>query len=419
VPLEPIPANQGQGGQEKAAEQSSFTNALLPVLTVIGTGIGAIGFVIFFGGFVVWSRFEAAGLPANEAVAQVPRSDLVTTGASFLVPALLIALVAAAATVALWDFAIGRKRRTREAKAKADLLRTESQLTQLQDEQARCKEKIALLGPLVGTHATLNAEVAELQSRLKELEDTEIPKVKNERAALVEAWPTVRKSDRREWPLQFAIGGGSMLAAEALVIGLSFGKGICDLDLEYLILLVGAVIATVTVAIVVISMTDHFAWFTLCVFLGVGVTVAASTYVRTQSHVKVSPASMLVGSDPVAGFFVAETGEAVYLGIPDRPRKQKSGELEFDHEAATLVRVSKDSVSGLTIGPIMDEDDAYRRSLVLARALCRNAQTSTVVTERTRTAKGAEARRSRKTELGCTPNRVRRLKQQRTAATGS
>jgi hypothetical protein len=166
---------------------------------------------------------------------------------------------------------------------------------------------------------------------LKELEDTEIPKVKNERAALVEAWPNVRKSDRREWPLQFAIGGASMLVAER--------------------------------------------------------------------------------------FFIAETGEAVYLGIPDRsPGKQKSGELEFDHEVATLVRVPKDSVSGLTIGPIMDEEDAYRRSLVLVLALCRNARTSRVVTARTRTAKGTKARQSHRARLGCPPNRVRQLRRQLTAA---
>jgi len=94
-------------GQGKAGDQSPFSAVLLPLLTVIGTGIGAIGFVIFMGGFVVWARFDAIGLPGNEAVAQVPRSDLVATGASFLVPALLVALVAAAITVALWDFTIG------------------------------------------------------------------------------------------------------------------------------------------------------------------------------------------------------------------------------------------------------------------------------------------------------------------------
>src|SRR4051794_15777198 len=95
---------------------------MLPVLTFIGTGIGIIGFVIFFGGFVVWARFDGAGLPADEAVAQLPRNDLVVTGASFLIPAILAAMGAVAVALVLWHFLVADRRRHRvdEAQEKLD-----------------------------------------------------------------------------------------------------------------------------------------------------------------------------------------------------------------------------------------------------------------------------------------------------------
>lgn len=65
---------------------------LVQVLGAVAAGIGVLGFVTFFGGAILWIRFDQAQLPANEAVALVPREVLLTTGASFLVPALMIAL---------------------------------------------------------------------------------------------------------------------------------------------------------------------------------------------------------------------------------------------------------------------------------------------------------------------------------------
>jgi hypothetical protein len=74
---------------------------LVQVLGVVAAGIGVLGFVTFFGGAILWIRFDQAELPANEAVAVVPREVLLTTGASFLVPALMLALAAVLAVVLL------------------------------------------------------------------------------------------------------------------------------------------------------------------------------------------------------------------------------------------------------------------------------------------------------------------------------
>ena len=72
---------------------------LMQVLGFIAAGIGVLGFVTFFGAAILWIRFDQAALPANDAVAVVPREVLLTTGASFLVPALLLALGAVLAVV--------------------------------------------------------------------------------------------------------------------------------------------------------------------------------------------------------------------------------------------------------------------------------------------------------------------------------
>jgi hypothetical protein len=62
-------------------------------LAAIGGGIGVLGFVAFFGAAILWVRMEAVKVPANEAIAVMPKSVLVTTGASFLVLPVLLAVV--------------------------------------------------------------------------------------------------------------------------------------------------------------------------------------------------------------------------------------------------------------------------------------------------------------------------------------
>jgi len=374
-------------------KSSSFSDLLIPVLTAIGTGIGVIGFVMFFGGFILWTRFDAAGLPANEAVAQVPRADLVATGASFLVPAVLAALAAAAIAVTGWDLAIGSRRRTRKEVAEDARLRATELLSGLEEERDQLKgqiegcraraDKQRRLGDEAregsperdAARAAQNAAEDEAnrdEERLRELESEDIPAewAAQKRAADASRIQPTRRNPREHF-LQFAIGVIPMLGAALFVIAAGWG-GLSDLHRG---LLVAVALGTVVVAIVVVSMTDHFAWYTVCVFLSVGVTIAVSTYLRTHSHAKVSPVAALSGPSPVVGFFVAETSDAVYVGRPQPAGSpQRAESMGFDREGVTLLRVPKSTLAGLTIGPIMDENRAYKRSLQLAMALCRRAK---------------------------------------------
>jgi hypothetical protein len=383
------------GGKGAAADQSPLLAVLLPVLTAIGTGIGAIGFVIFFGGFIVWTRFNAAGLPANEAVAQVPRSDLIVTGASFLVPALLAALAAVAVAVAAWTGFIGNRLKIRKAQARESRIRTDARIEMLRAEDARVEDEVKRLQEQMDGYDTAAGEAeidsdahrialsnyrvarAEHQDRsqhLADLRENEMPAARSDQADVAKTAPEAEKLSYNEWLLQAAIGIGPMLFVELLVIGAGWG----GLSWGYRGLLILVMIMTIAVAIVVISTTEHFAWFAVSVFLGVGVMIAFSTYARTQSHTKVSPMAALDGSAPIAGFFVAETSDAMYMGVPEPepPAFKGDRDLEFDHSAVTMLRFPKASLTNFTIGPGMDEGEAYKRSLALALALCRHLKRS-------------------------------------------
>lgn len=50
-------------------------------LPAIGSAIGFVGFVAVIGGAIEWIRFDAAGLPATQAVLAVPKQELVVVGA--------------------------------------------------------------------------------------------------------------------------------------------------------------------------------------------------------------------------------------------------------------------------------------------------------------------------------------------------
>jgi hypothetical protein len=50
-------------------------------LPAIGSAIGFVGFVAIVGGAIEWIRFDAAGLPATQAVLAVPNHELVVVGA--------------------------------------------------------------------------------------------------------------------------------------------------------------------------------------------------------------------------------------------------------------------------------------------------------------------------------------------------
>jgi hypothetical protein len=376
-------------GSPAQATQSSFANVLVPVLSVIGTGIGALGFVIFFGGFILWTQFDSAGLPANEAVAQVPRNDLVVTGASFLVTAFLFGLGAVVLAVATWDLLIGAKRRrnaeearTKRRRAAADLKLLSGQISRIEveveqlDKRAKSLEAASAIAPeglekeqLRAARCAAEAELDERRRWLWEATENQRPAAEFALERAGEGITDAEEFTKKERLLQAFIGIALMAIVEAYVIS----TYLSELAGSYVWLVLGVALVTLVAAVAVVSMTGHFAWFAVCLFVGVVSTVAFSAYADTHSHAKMSPFTAVRDHVAVTGFFVAETADAVYAAKPDTNPQGYSadGKFKLDHQRITLLRLPKAGLSHVTIGPLMEENEAYTRSIELAYALCR------------------------------------------------
>jgi hypothetical protein len=139
----------GQGG-------GSGAPSLMTVAGAVASGLGVLGFVTFAGGVVMWSRFKEMGLPADHALGLVTRSELLATGADFLVPAVLLALfvVLIAVLVSNWIERRDRKRR-KNAKKRGDA--TEALVTRLKKPKRVIAPSIIGVGGIVFSLVTLSA----------------------------------------------------------------------------------------------------------------------------------------------------------------------------------------------------------------------------------------------------------------------
>ena len=150
-----VPSSSDKSSHKEAS--SGGQDLVLKVLGTVGTGIGILGFVTFFGGAILWIRAQEADLPANEAVAVVPKAVLLTTGAAFLVPAgLLVLLVVLLIAAVHLGFYAPARFKARKLKLRARRLRYEA------DEARRGvkpEEKIAVSARELATK--LSATLAE------------------------------------------------------------------------------------------------------------------------------------------------------------------------------------------------------------------------------------------------------------------
>lgn len=63
-------------------------------VTLLGAAAGITGFVALVGGAILWIRFDELGLPADRAVAALPKSVLLAVGAHTVVGPIVAGLVA-------------------------------------------------------------------------------------------------------------------------------------------------------------------------------------------------------------------------------------------------------------------------------------------------------------------------------------
>jgi len=356
--------------------ESSATDLVLRVLGAIGTGIGVLGFVTFFGAAILWVRTDKAELPATEAVAVIPRNVLISTGAQFLFPALLYA-VGVVAVVFLVHFGfqafqIVKSRQERGKITKRSLEAAElgrKALAKQQEWKAAAAVLESLRENLVKAHerekpgkeiSRLERELAAQRRKAAELQaeaETTISQAAEVRADVdTRTEKTAAKLERgtNQWIAEIA--AAVVALAMVVIIDGSVTRVTCSQGLELLALaLVSAVLA-----ISVYWATENFVWFGVMAFVVVGVYLGMATYFNTHNSAKMQPVAVLrTGHDPIAGAFIASTSENVYVGT-----------FREKETPPRLLVIPRSQVVELAVGPLLEQRRARRRALTMALNEC-------------------------------------------------
>lgn len=375
------------------------------ILAAVGGGLGVLGFVAFFGSAILWVRMTEAGLPGNEAVAVMPKSVLVATGASFLVPALMVAL---GFTVLLYIADTVAK-----MLSEGSVRQLEKELRDAQASQQRAQLRAQALDSVVETaeksREAASAAVAmdAVPGNVEEEAEDHLRNTYKEAATAREknvlAKETVVEQKQRLKEMEYR-GRERIERLRRSILVLStiglFGLGSAWVIWEYSVTLQwgrAAVLALLaglltTVCVVIRLRTASFGWFAVATFVSVGLMVGVLTYYRTTDRPKIEPAALLrANGSPVFGFFVSETSDRVYLGTT------------HPGTVPRLDAIPREEVLSLVVGRLQSPDVAERRALAFARELC--------LRTRERDAGGGKAKAAQEAKAGCTTVDLRRLNQ--------
>jgi hypothetical protein len=298
-------------------------------------------------------RFDAAGIPADEAVAATPRIDLVTTGAVDLVIFLFLGLLGVLVVYLLQSrFSNEVNDRTRLAAAQHKADATSRQLAKARgdsdtDPDLRAKQ----IANLTHQHQRAKAAVARLRGQVALPTCDRVRYAANETGILslvaVEIAIVVLKSHHSTWIVVAVAVVVIAAAAVAVVLGLDFGDARRSILLRKsnkwdaerrlwlgqsaalvtpLVLLVilihwsGLILVAVALALGGINIAigrlhpGHFFWLGCSIFVSVALFGAAYGFVIAETDPQLSPAAvMLKDGRVVTGLWVTETSDRVYL----------------------------------------------------------------------------------------------------------
>lgn len=375
-------ANSESLGPQPAAPQGggdpAGTDLMLKVLGVVGAGIGILGFVTFVGGAIIWTRADEAKLPATEAVSVVPNAVLIATGATHLVSAVLIALLAVGLifVVHIWNRLRGERRvlaerqRAKELSQEAERLEREAAAAAQPAEAAHAlagtlQEAVVqgreTQGPVVDlstleeqANAQLLASEELAKAAVKATTAAAEKRVEAEnKQASVEA--TVERSER-EYQAELVVGIVILAIVPTWVKGAIFHVPFVPYGLGLIL----AAILVPAISLFTYIRTDKFLWFGVAAFVTVGLYIGFSSYFSTKGNPKMQPvAALRTGHAPVTGVFVADTGKDLYVGS-----------FAEHGKPARLVVIPRSQLTELVIGPLLEPGLAKRRSIHMALDQC-------------------------------------------------
>jgi hypothetical protein len=367
-----------QAASSSSAGSAGPGDLVMKILAAAGTGIGILGFVTLFGGAIFWIRAEKAHLPANDAVSVIPNSVLVTTGASFLVPAVLIATLALVVIflVHLW-YDLPRKIHARSGFRIARKLRLEAEKLA---RDATPKEQLAKAARALAVSLTEGAEqisqnpaasVEVKAQQAKAAADQRHEAERQEAIALAATSVAAEKKTAadnqqamsesslerspRQLDVELTVGALMLILVPPVLNNAIFHVGIC----RGLLLLAVATLAAVISLLTYVG-TEKFLWFGVVAFVTVGIYIGVATYYSTTINPKVEPAAALrTGRPPVVGIYIADTASNLYLGS-----------FSDEEDSSRLLVVPRAQVTDLAIGPLVNPGAAPKRAAQLALARC-------------------------------------------------
>lgn len=324
----------------------------LRVLASVFSAIGFLGIVAFTGGAILWTRFYAAELPADQAVSVVPRNHLISLGATYLFAFAVIGVAVVLFVYILdpWGEPSGYTQFGLLLVAIVGLLLALNQ-TGVDRGPRFFVGAIALgVAAIITFLALRNREVDALR--------------KGEfRAA------DLRRSRSREQSRRWTSGriGGLTVAAALLVLAGAL------IDQNWFRAIVATTVVLFIANLLIADTTGaRFLWYGAAVFLSVAVFGAVFQTARTLDAEKLQAAAVLRTNDPpgggVAGFFVAETSDRVYLGRVDCTRAP-NGRVRAKDGSGRLLWIPTDQVAAMSLGPLEGVEPALRRAPVLLAEL--------------------------------------------------
>jgi hypothetical protein len=370
------------GGSADAKTSSTGQDLVVKVLGAVGTGIGALGFVTLFGGAILWVRANQAGLPANEAVAVIPKNVLVTTGASFLVPAVLLAMLVVLTIAAIHlGFSLPSRLKARtERKVAAEARYAADNAARTAPPKERLAASASELANELSTSLTkvqdapgATAQLAPMQELAAKQHEEALTHQKAARAARATADVLEMEAQEREAELKLSLTNKPGVDKAELWVERAAAFGVLTVlplalywsTLEEAGFWRGAILIAIAVTTAVLSVavyvaTEKLVWFGVVAFFAVGVYTGCARYFQSVHTPKVEPVAALRGErPPIVGYFVANTSEDLYVGTFRSPR-----------EPARLVVVPKSQVTAMDVGPLLVPATARERAFAAAVMEC-------------------------------------------------
>lgn len=302
------PGGTGNGG----AQAGTPWDLIVKALGAIAAGIGALGFVTLAGGVILFERLAGAGIPAEQAIAEVPRTELLTVGASQLVP---LACVVGLIVVLLWAFVEGAASQPAGATADARDATSEPRLTRLEKRVAPLRAWLANTRHRVWLLAAAAAVGGLVYF-----------------AQTADHWPTV-------WH--------SLLLLATLLAGVVLGLGVWR---------------RLTTLVEEQTMTGaaRLGWFALLIGVLIPVEGAMIGWVQSRESPLVSPAVVVESTEiptVVSGFFIASNTDDVYLAEVDPQPHDPDLGVKY---SGRILDIPRSAVVRLAFGSPQPLSDARR-----------------------------------------------------------